>query len=666
MSEKTGYIWGRESRPNEILVFRREFEADRVPDRAEAVIAAETRYSLWLNGREVVLDGGLFRESAPGRGWADCVDLAPYVKQGKNLLVIWVHYYGNGGRNNTRLPSGGLSFSCPVLGLFSGEGFLCRRHPAFYTPGEPRPSYLYGGDNLGYDARLDPDPGFLSAEGFEPAVPVDAAIFGEPLRRPIPLFRTGPEREIPQIQYENGEYRAVLPYAMNLRPVIWVNAKGGEKLDVRTDRWAVPGGPGDEEHCYYGHRLEFICKPGLNRLEGCIRLYGEKILVRCGPSAQIEKIGYRETGYDTDITGSFQCSDPIVNRLVEKAARTLSVCMRDNFMDCPDRERGQWIGDVSVQAPQTAFLLDERAMLLVKKAIRDFITLRKGDVLVGNVPGEDFSELPAQSLAAVSQWGLIAQYYRYTGDRDALRLAFEPAVRYLKLWGLEESGLAAHRDGSWPWYDHLYNCDGPVIENAWYLSALKFLREAADILNEHGEDAFLEERISSISQGFERCFWKGSYYASGDFVDDRANALAVLAGACPKERYPQIRKVLLGVFNSTVYMENFVLTALCEMGYIKEARDRMLSRYYNLAVNENSTLWEDFYILGTKNHAWSGAPAFIAFRYFMGVDIDAARGTMEIRPCWDLFRKMECRFRYQGRLVTAIADNDTKTCTILS
>ena len=50
----------------------------------------------------------------------------------------------------------------------------------------------------------------------------------------------------------------------------------------------------------------------------------------------------------------------------------------------------------------------------------------------------------------------------------------------------------------------------------------------------------------------------------------------------------------------------------------------------------------------------------------MGVDIDAARGTMEIRPCWDLFRKMECRSRYQGRLVTAIADNDTKTCTILS
>ena len=62
-------------------------------------------------------------------------------------------------------------------------------------------------------------------------------------------------------------------------------------------------------------------------------------------------------------------------------------------------------------------------------------------------------------------------------------------------------------------------------------------------------------------------------------------------------------------------MENYVLTALCEMGYTDDAYKRMMSRYYNLAVNDSSTLWEDFYILGTKNHAWSGAPVTIAYRY---------------------------------------------------
>ena len=63
-------------------------------------------------------------------------------------------------------------------------------------------------------------------------------------------------------------------------------------------------------------------------------------------------------------------------------------------------------------------------------------------------------------------------------------------------------------------------------------------------------------------------------------------------------------------------MEGYVLEALCRIGYKEDAFKRMLSRYYPLIVNENSTLWEDFYQLGTKNHAWSGAPLIIVSKYF--------------------------------------------------
>ncbi|MGI5893797.1 MAG: hypothetical protein ACOX6P_04300 [Candidatus Merdivicinus sp.] len=663
---EANFIWHRTPAvPNEICVFRREFSLDVLPQHAEAIVAAETRYYLWLNGKQLVFEGGLLRESAPGCGWADKIDLTSCLRLGSNLLVIWVYYYGNGGRNNTRLSSGGLFFSCPELGIQSDEQFLCRVHPAFYTPGEPKPSYLYGGDNLGYDARLDTDPAFQSAEGFSPAVILDRKIFGGLYPRPIPQTRAEEELPLPDISYADGEYIAKLPYAMTMLPVLLVTAKGGEKIFVCTDRWEVPGGPGDEMHLYHGHRLEFICKPGENRLESLIAIFGESIRIRTEPTVQIRTIACRNTGYDTDITGSFRCSEPLLNQLVQKATRTLYVCMRDNFMDCPDRERGQWIGDVSVQVPQAAFLLDSRAMLLVRKAIHDFITLRKGDTLVGNVPGENFSELPCQSLTAISEWGLVAQYWKYTADRDTLRLVFEPAVRYLQLWEVGSNGLILPRRGNWPWFDHLYNCDEPVIENAWYLSALRFLKKAAEILGDHSADAFLNERISSISAGFEEYFWKKDHYASDErIVDDRANALAVLSGACPPQRYPQIRRILLSTFNSTVYMENFVLTALCEMGYFSDAKNRMLSRYYNLAVNENSTLWEDFFLLGTKNHAWSGAPATIAFRYFMGIDIEASENKLEVHPCWDLFPHMECSFQYNGQWIRIEADSSTRNLSI--
>ena len=52
---------------------------------------------------------------------------------------------------------------------------------------------------------------------------------------------------------------------------------------------------------------------------------------------------------------------------------------------------------------------------------------------------------------------------------------------------------------------------------------------------------------------------------------------------------------------------------------MKKARhDAILS----LIENENTTLWEDFNHLGTKNHAWSGGPAPILFKYFAGVNGD--------------------------------------------
>ena len=361
-----------------------------------------------------------------------------------------------------------------------------------------------------------------------------------------------------------------------------------------------------------------------------------------------------ESGYNTKMIGSFKTDNELFNRLIEKSIRTLYVCMRNNFMDCPDRERGQWIGDVSVQAPQVFFVCDVEGAKLLKKSILDFIQLRKGDVLVGNVPGHHSGELPGQSLIALSDVGLLGEYYRYTLDEEVLELALEPAVNYLKLWDLDDRGLLVPRKGNWYWFDHLWNVDAAVLENCSYVAAARFALKMAEITGRHEFDDFLKERVDSICAGIEAHFWKGKYYASGDFVDDRANALTVLAGVCPAERFPQIRTILLSVFNATTYMERFVLKALCEMGYIKDAYNRMMSRYYNLAVNENSTLWEDFYILGTRNHAWSGGPLEIAFRYFLGLKTEDAFNTYTIDPVPGIFEEITCSFGMQDGTKTTL------------
>ncbi|MBO5294614.1 MAG: hypothetical protein J6B71_05150 [Clostridia bacterium] len=601
-------------------------------------IGCETKYWLFVNEELAVFDGGLFRESLPECGYYDRVDIAKYLHAGHNEIKLHVWYYGNGGRNNTHCEKAGLILSCEALSLYSCESTVCRIHTAYQAPSEKERTFLYGGNHTVYHATVQP---FSLCPAIEPACGTATVLgaygdrpWGNLIERCVPALFFTDRIACPSQKNATG-YTVTLPYAMHFSPYFRVRATENVKIEVCSDRYCVNGGPGDLNR-YFGHRAEYICREGEQEFELLDWIFGEKILFTIPDGVEVLELGYRESGYDSRVTTSFVTNDAQVNRLFEKCVRTLRVCMRENYMDCPDRERGQWIGDVSVQAPQVVYLLDRNGLLLLKKAILDFINLRKGDRLVGNVPGDNWSELPSQSLNAISEHGMIATYYHATQDKDILRASFEPAVRYLMLWGTDGDGVVLPRQGNWEWYDHLYNCDKPILNICWYYSALRFAKTMAEILDDHRFDSFLQERAHAIETHFEARYWKAEkrlgYYASNGVVDDRANAMAVLSGLCPKEKYPMIRYVLLSVFHSTPYMENYVLTALCEMGYKQDAFARMMSRYQPLIQNENSTLWEDFYHLGTRNHAWSGGPATVLLRYFAGIQPDLSVKQTEIAP----------------------------------
>ena len=609
MWEKSKWIWTENpERKNTFVRFRIDFFAPKGMEKANLSIAAETKYYLYLNGVLTVFDGGLHRESTLGNGYYDTVPLN--VKEGKNRLEIDVWFWGNGGRNNKDFPLAGLLFECKELELYSDENVLCGVLNAYYETKGEQPAYLYGGYNIGFDANRD-------TVNFAPAKIVSepiGSLFGTPVPRPIPLFAFG-KNVSAEFKKNGNQYTVKLPYAMQFSPYMKIHGHKGAVIDIRSDRYYVNGGPGDDKF-YRGHRYEYVCKDGLQSYSGYNYLFGEKIIFTVPDGQEVISLGYRESGYDCDIKYIPRTNDAILNKLLKKCARTLKVCMRENFMDCPDRERGQWIGDVSVQSAQVFICLSDNAKYLLRKAIVDFITLRKGDALYGNVPGIHSSELPSQSLNAISEVGMIANYYNYTGEKDILKLSFEPAVNYLKLWNMGEDGFVMNRQGTWPWFDHNFNIDGKVLENCWYYSALKFALFMAKELDDRRFDDFLSERKKFIEENFENAFWKEYGYASGDFFDDRANAMAVISGLYNKNHTDKIRRILVSVFNATTYMEGYILEALCILGYKDDAYKRMMSRYYPLTVNENSTLWEDFFILGTKNHAWSGAPLTITEKYF--------------------------------------------------
>ena len=623
---KGDIIWlgGQEQAANQWVCFRDAF-TPAGSGTCFLEIAVDTKYTLYVNGRLAVLDGGLNWGAAPEAGYYDVVDLTPYLTDGVNRLGILCWYWGNEGRCNLDSGLAGLLYSVTENGRVlaqSGPRTKALRHPAYLTDsGELYPSYLYGGWNIAFDARKDlggwASPGYDDS-GWEKARVMDTypcEKWRHLARRPIPLFRFGEVTPYASVKKEGTVYTCRLPYAAHVSPYLKIRARGGESLDIRTDRYLVNGGPGGEKDLYASQRVSYTAREGEQEFLALNWYFGEAVLYTIPDTVEILELGYRESSYACDVVFPWRSRDQRVNRLMDKCARTLMVCMRDNFMDCPDRERGQWIGDVSVQTPQVFDVLSDEAVPLVRKAISDFIVFRRGDVLCGNVPGACRMELPSQSLNAISEVGMIAEYYRHTGDKTIWELAFEPMRRYLLLWEMGEDGLIKSRDGDWKWFDHLDHIDEVVLENAWYYSALGQLLTAADILGSEQDISWAVERRGAIKREVNARFWTREGYAGGGFLDERANAMAVLSGIAEPDMYPAIGRVLFTVRRCTPYMEYYVLKALCEMGMYQQAFDRMMDRYASMIDNDNTTLWEDFNILGTRNHAWSGGPLTILLEY---------------------------------------------------
>lgn len=646
------WIWSEERTAADTwMCFRKEVEIRHSPLLARARIAVDSRYWLWVDGTPVITEGGLNRGPYPGAGYHDLVDLTDYLHPGRNTLAILVWYWGNEGRNSVDSGSGGMVFQLEEDGesagrvLLSSDGmWKTKRHPAFVAADPPHPSYLYAGHNITFDADKDmPEwirPGFddedwdwAEEHGSPPCAP-----WGTLMPRPIPMFRDYGTMPYPEVMTGRETGRTIvhahLPHAAHVSPSMTLSArKAGLRVDVRTDRYEVNGGPGDEQHAYRSPRIEYRTKVGWQEFICPTGLFGGTVVHDLPDGVDLLDLRYRETGYDVDFGGEFHCSDGFLERLYEKCRRTLYVCMRDNYMDCPDRERGQWIGDVSSQVPQTFYALGRASDDLTRKAIRDFFFWRSGDVLRGNVPGAHAAELPAQSLNAISELGMVMMFHLHNGDAELLRDGYPACRDYLALWSMDSDGLVAPRKGDWYWFDHGPGVDARVLENAWYYSALKAAIEMAGMTGFKQDIPGFHQRMKSIEMNFERVFWDGLGYRADVRYDDRANAMAVLSGLAGPDKWPFILRILREVRNSTPYMEGYVLESLYRMGCPDDAMKRMKLRYAPLVDNDDTTLWEDFSVLGTRNHAWSGAPLMLLARYVAGIaPTSPGYATYEILP----------------------------------
>lgn len=640
------WIWNHRNQPNTWLAFRKKVDLKNLSAKIPATIAVDSKYWLWVNGKPVICEGGLKRTPNPNDTYADTLNLRPYLKNGENTFALLVWYWGKEGHGHNGSGHGGLFFEADAgkQKIVSDGSWRVLQHPAFDT-------LLYGTQpyrplaefNIAYDACKDI--GEWYGETYDDKGWANAVALGKPsgkpwgnlVIRPIPQWKDDGLKDyvnkFPATSMGNI-LTMQLPYNAQITPYFKIKAKAGMRVDIRTDYYTDGGA--------YNVRAEYVARDGVQEFECPGWMSGEQVWYCFSPEVEIIELKYRESGYNTSFEGHFACNDEFYNILWEKARRTLYVNMRDNFMDCPTRERAMWWGDVVIESLQSYYAFSPDVFRLTQKAIHELVNWQTFEgVLYSPIPGPHpplmfgpYRELPLQSLAAISKQSL-GYYYMFSADAKTLTYAYPAIKKYLSLWQFGDDGLVVHRDGKWNWQDWGRDIDVPLLDNAWYYSALEQAKQMAVLSGTPQDTVPYGKQMHSIRENFNRRFWTGSEYRSAEYkgeTDDRGNAMAVVTGIAGKDKWEHIRQVLNKQQHASPYMEKFVLEAMLMMGADQDALSRMKLRYQQMVESKFSTLPESWYFDSfsqSRNHGWSGGPLSLLMQYVAGIE--------PVKPGFEIF-----------------------------
>lgn len=558
MVSNAKWIWKNgENNENTWMNFVKKFDVNKVPQTAIAKIAVDSKYWLYINGTQAVFEGGVKRGPTRTATYYDEVDIAKYLKKDENTIAVLVWYFGKNGFSHLSSGMGGLLFDADINGqaVLSDCSWRVMKNPAYVKPdaSDAPSNFRLSESNIYFDAAQDIGGWYLpgydtsSWDNADMICNANEGAYGILKERIIPQFKDYGLKD-----YENSAdfegfttteettLKMKLPYNAQVTPYLKISADKGKKISIKSDTY--------DDLLYETKSVMsvYYTRDGKQEYEGLGWINGEYMYYTVPAGVTIHSLQYRETGYDTEFAGSFACDDDFLNKLWQKSLRTLYITMRDTFMDCPDRERVQWWGDVNVEMQMMMYCLDEKALLLYRKGADSMAgwAADTGHILTVVPSGTEQFELPFQNLAGI--WGFW-YYYDYTGDRSVIETVYPVSKEYILGYSINSDGLVEHRGGSWDWADWGDNADIAPMENAWYLMAAESCKKMAELLGYKDDIPLYEERIRSIRENYNRLFLKDGYYyhaTENEKPDDRANALAVLSGLADKEQYTGILDIL--------------------------------------------------------------------------------------------------------------------------
>lgn len=375
---------------------RKDFSTNKNIKTAQLYVTCHGLYLLEINGQRI--NDHLFSP-----GWTSykkrlqyqTYDVTQFIINGKNAVgaILGDGWYRGfltwQGEKNLYGDKAALLFQMKLTYSDGSEEYILSDESWKSASGPIVKSDIYHGET--YDARLDkkftdwssPSYNDLSWKG------VVIKNFDNSILVPsdgVPVRITETIKPVSKIITPKGE----LVFDLGQNIVGWVKfkLKGAEGSGITLNHAEVL----DKEGNFYTANLRpakaedtYIFKgTGIEEYEPHFTFHGFRYIKITGYTGEItlDDICGRVIHSDMSHTGSFECSDPLVNRLQQN----IQWGLRGNFLDvptdCPQRdERLGWTGDAQVFAPTACFNMDVNAFFT--KWMKDFPVDQKPD---GSVP----------------------------------------------------------------------------------------------------------------------------------------------------------------------------------------------------------------------------------------------------------------------------------------
>lgn len=478
---------------NRHILFRKKFALDSFKT-AVINITADDYFKLYINGK-FVMQGP--PPSYPNAYLYMQKDVSEYLRSGENVIAVHTYYQG---LINRVWVSGDMreSFRCELLvdgkvQVSSDESWKCSDHTAYSACG------VFGYDT-GFAERYDGrakevgfekidynDEAWQNASVYENA---DYNLIKSPIK-PLDLYYVKPKN----IKKNGNAY--FIDFGREYAGQLYAKAKGnsGDEIVLRygeeltdenkvrynlrcnckyEEKWILSGGDDElNQFDYKAFRYAEMVVP-----DGAV-ITDIKMLVRHYPFEK--KAVYRSINADLD-------------KVLQLCEDTVHFGTQEVFVDCPTREKGQYLGDVFISGRAQAILNGDATLL--KKAIVDFCNsafISQGIMAVST--SSFMQEIADYSLLFAP---LVLWVYRFDWDKEFLnhvypyvKGAFEYFCKYENERGLLEGVTEKWNLVDWPenlrdGYDFpLTNPIGKGVHNvinAFWIGFLKSFGEISEIL----------------------------------------------------------------------------------------------------------------------------------------------------------------------------------------